>query len=244
MKLFLRFLLAFALCLATPVRADLTVNNLIGFGVGGSAPPASVSFVGCTADTGNNTTYTFTNHATGTAGNRWTIVGIGGRDGTTDWSWSSATIGGTNAPEVVDSYNAASVSDAAIYILANPTGTTSTITVTASEAIAAAIVCVWAAYDLTSATAYATNSAFDTAAGALTLSLNVPSGGIAVGVAAAQVDSVTHTWTGLTERSDQGSGDAEVAVSSADSTTVGTPLAVTVDASGSNDSNGATASFR
>lgn len=206
---------------------------------------ASISFVGCTESSTDQTTYTFTDHATGTAGNRWTIVGVASFEGTTDFSTASMTVGGNAASEVVDSADTGALTQAALYIISNPSGTTATIVVTASEAIAAMNICVWAAYDILSATAHDTGTDFETASAALDLSLNVPTDGIGVAMTASNAfSSPATTWTGMTERVDDPGPEASASYSGADTTTVGTPLSVTSDWNGSLDSTGVSASFR
>lgn len=246
MKNFLAFFLSLWLALAwsiLPAAAELTTTQLTGFNVGGAAP-ASLSFVSCTTDTSNLSTYTFTSHATGTAGNRWTIVSFHGRRSSANWSYSSATVGGNSATEVIDTANASSVVQSAIYIIANPSGTTATIVVNTSVAVASMTVCVWAGYDLQSATAVDTASAFSSTSAAMTLDLDISSGGFAVGAATSQTGTPTHTWTGMTERSDAASGDIEHTYSAADTNTAGAPRSVSADGSGVNNSVGVSASFR
>jgi hypothetical protein len=205
---------------------------------------ASISFVGCTPDTTNGTTFTFTDHNTGTAGARKTIVGVGAADGATDFSVSSMTVGGASATEVVDSANAGSLTQSAIYIIDNPSGTTATIAVTFSEVVTAAVVCVWAAYDIISETATATANEFQTISDPITLSLNISTGGIAVGMSNKEGASASTTWTGLTERADTVAEVANLYYSGADTTMPGSPLAITTDWTGAADSIGVTASFR
>lgn len=228
--------------LAGIARAEFTVNDVAGFNVNSKAP-SSGAFVSCTGNTTSPASYTFTAHATGTAGNRWTAVVFGGRDGTTDWSTTSATLDGNAMAEVADTANASSLVETSIYIIANPTGTTATIVVTPSESIATAFICVFALYDLNSATAFDIATNFDTAGAAIDLSVDNPSGCVAIGAATSQTNSITHTWTGLTEQSDQFSGDAEASFTSAGSSTAGVPLSITVDPTGTNDVAGASASF-
>lgn len=228
------------LAAATLAQAGMLINSY-QFGV-----PATISFVGCTSDETNLTTYTYTNHATGTAGARRTIVGVGLRDGTTDFSTASMTVGGVSATEAADTADTGSLVQSAIYIIDNPSGTTATIVVTASEAIQSMTVCVWAAYDVISITPADTAINFQTASAALTLDLDVTGGGVAVGMATVNNSAGgTATWTGMNERSDAASGGAnEHGQSSADTTTEGTPVTVSADFTGTEDATGATASFR
>lgn len=175
-----------------------------------TATPATVSFVGCTASSSDLTTYTFTDHATGTAGNRTTIVAAYGEDGASDFSPVSMTIGGVSANAQTAAWGTTSRAvQGRIFSLANPSGTTATIAVTFSEAITAAQVCVWAAYDLQSATATdsATNETTD--GSPVTLDTDVPADGIAVGGGINGLTGACNvTYVGLTEQfSDDPSGE-------------------------------------
>lgn len=247
MRLFFRFVLALALCFATPsVRADLTVNNLTGFDVGATAIPGgatpTLTFVGCTFNNTNLGTYTFAAQNVSTAGaNRHTIVGVIATDSATSFNVSSLTIGGDAATEVADQ-GGTGLGDAALYIMANAADTAEDIVVTWSESVSNTAICVWAAYDLSSATPVGTNTAFDTAAAAMTLSVNTSANGIAVGVCQSS-NGASFTWTGLTERADAGT---EVDYSGADvqGTAAATPRSIICDPTTTvEDSSGAAASF-
>lgn len=244
LKAFFASLFALWVSLAA-AQAEFTVNDLGGFSVGGAAGPASVSFVGCTQNVVDGATFTFTDHATGTAGARKTIVGVGGNDSATDWSYSSMTVGGVAATEVAgtDTANAGSLVQSAFYIIDNPSGTTATIVVTPSEAVTYMAVCVWAAYDVVSETPNDVAAVFSTNSSSMDVSLDVPADGFGVGMYAHQSGTATVTWTGMTERADiRTSGEA--GVSAADTATAGTPFSATADGSGTVDSVASTASFR
>lgn len=228
-----------------PALAGFLLNS---FAVAPSVP-ATVSFVGCTRSTSDLTTYTFTTHATGTAGTRKTIVGVSAIDSATDYSTSSMTVGGASATEVVDSADTGSLVQSSIYIIDNPSGTTANIVVTMSEAVTALGICVWAAYDLGSETATGTAAQFQTASEAITLDLNVNAGGVGVGMSAVNfATSQATTWTGMTENADaeldQGPASVDAGYSGASTATAGTPLAVTTDWNGTGDAIGVSASFR
>ena len=237
MKHLFRSLIALAyLASAATAQAGFVINSFWG-------AAATISFVGCTSSSSDLTTYTFTDHATGTAGARKTIVGVSGGDGATNFSVSSMTVGGAAATEVADnSASTGSLAQSAIYIKDNPSGTTATIVVTFSEAIEDAAVCVWAAYDVSSETATDTASGFDTSGGAITLDLDVATNGVAVGMSSSD-SADSHTWTGMTERSDANQSPTH-RYSGADTSTAGTPFATTVDETDTGDLVGTTASFR
>jgi len=207
---------------------------------------ATISFVSCTTSDANLTTYTFTAHATGTAGTRKTIVGVSGEDGTPDFSVASMTVGGVSASEVVDSANASSPIQSALYIIDNPSGTTADIVVTFSETVRSSAVCVFAAYDISSETAVATASQYQAVAENIVLSLNVSADGVAVGQSATEDETRTTTWAGLVENAPE-SCSAEICASSAHYTedaTASSPLTAGSDWTGSIDAIGVSASFR
>lgn len=243
MKTFFRTLVALLyLVSATCAQAGFLLNSYIISGAGG----ASISFVGCTHSSSDLTTYSFVAHATGTAGSRKTIVAAGGQDALTDFSIASMTVGGAAATERVDSADAGSIVQSAVYIIDNPSGTTATIDVTFSEAIINAAICVWAAYNLTAETAVDTAAQFQTASAPITLDLDVPPGGIAVGFSFNDGNTTTVTWTGLTERSEVALADGGNAssYSGADTAAPGVPTGVTADWVSTDDSIGVSASFQ
>lgn len=243
MKTLFRTLLALLyLVSATCAQAGFLLNSYIISGAGG----ASISFVGCTGDNSDLTTYSYVAHATGTAGARKTIVAAGGQDSATDFSIASMTVGGAAATERVDSANAGSLVQSAVYIIDNPSGTTATIDVTFSEAVINAAICVWAAYNLTAETAVDTAAQFQTASAPITLDLDVPPGGVGVGFSYADGNSLTITWTGLTERSEASVSDGgnSSGYSGADTAAPGVPTGVTADWVSTDDSIGVSASFQ
>jgi hypothetical protein len=243
----------FALCLLVSVALAAggfgAGNNLTGFWqkniVGGGAATPSISYVSATENGAAATTYTFTDHATGTAGaTRKTIVGACGDDGQTNFSIASMTVGGSAAAEVADTANAGAAAQCALYIIDNPSGTTATIAVTFSEAISHASIAVWAAYDLNSSTQTDFAVGFHTSAAAITLSSDIQADGIGVGVCLTMNDAQTTTWVGLTERDD--SVGANITITAADTVQASaqTPLTISCDMSGSSDTVGAVAAFR
>lgn len=244
MRAIFRTFIAFIyLASATLAQAGFLINSY-QFGL----PPPVLTSIGCTASTTDTNVYTFTDHATGTADpNRTTIVGIGGKDNGVDFSISTVTVGGSSAAEQVDSANAGSIAQTAIYTIANPTGTTATIIVTFPEAIQGAVVCVWSATNLASPTATDFAAAFDTAAGAVNCSLDFAAEGVGVGMSIESENPNTVTWTGMTEI-DDGTIDAgnEAEYSNADhtATTAESARSVTADWTGAGDAVCATASFR
>lgn len=237
--------------------AFLTVHANAGFLVdpfifASAAPPAS-GLVDCTADAANvGPTFTFTSHATGTAhASRHTVVGIGSEDATTNFTISSATIGGSAAVERADSGPATPLSSVlnGFYALDNPTGTTATITVTLSEAATSMYICVWALYDLASITPTGNRIASDdTYSGALTLTTTSGANGagdIILGMCAEGVITFPPVWTGLTVQTDENSG-TEARNTSAHSLNASAGLSITCDWTGAgatDDVSGATVAY-
>ncbi len=247
MRRFFLALLAF-LALSAPVAAWYAGGQqLQGFEVGGVAP-ATVTFGDCVIDTTDLTTYSFTLN-TGTAGaNRHTVIVAFGLDGASAYNVTGITVGGDAANEVVDE-DATGLPNSAIYILANPAGTSETTEVTFSEQISVGAACAFALYDLQSATAFASTADDDTASGALVLDLNTPADGVAVGGCINNTLTAAATWTGMIERDEQtgGGGTQPHTISVADfdeDASASTPLSVTCDLTGTTDASGVTASFR
>lgn len=248
MRRILTFIVALWFALA-PAAAMLTVTELHGFNAdssGGGAP--TLTFIGCTDSDSDSTTYTFSSHDVGTEGNRDTIVGIVGTDGATAFSVSSVTVGGASATEVADEDGSQQV-NTAIYIVDNPSGTAEDIVVTFSEALNAAVICVWDAKNLSSETAVDFAVDDDVAASALALSLDTSADGIAVGICGVNDgNNRAAAWTGLTEQTEGADVNGDVLNWSAAHlapTSSATPLSVTCDWDGANNgSSGATASFR
>jgi hypothetical protein len=211
---------------------------------GGSA---TISYVGSTVDVSNASVYTFTAHATGTAGTRKTIVAVSSGDLATAFSVSGVTVGGAAATLVVsNSADTGSLVQSAIFIIDNPSGTTANIVVTMSETVEACGISVWAGYDFSSETPVDTASQFQTSSAAVVLDLDVSSGGVGVGISVCNDSGQTVTWTGMTERAEtvgQLGGTGQFVFSPADTTTSGTPLTVSADWLGTADAVGCSASW-
>jgi hypothetical protein len=154
----LRWLLTYIFALASalnPALAALTVNQLNGFNVytpeaGGGGP--TISFNGCSEDTANLTTYTFSSSPIGTAeAGRIVVVAIVVEDGAGGFGVTSATINGVSA-ERSTTYGTASLNIAGNWIIGQvDTGTTTTIAFTNSEAITYAAICTWSLYGFSNA---------------------------------------------------------------------------------------------
>lgn len=209
-------------------------------------PPPSYSSLGCTNLGSGADPSTFTSVNVGTAdASRTTILSITADDGTTtDFSFIGVTIGGDSATEIVDTANASSRQQSAIYAMDNPAGTSENVVIDFSEAVADVTLCVYAAYNLTSSSAISSNSGFDTSGGLLTLSVNTQDKGIAVGICGADAGSASVAWVGLTEETDSTGTGHFYSSAWLSNTTDATPLTVSCDYAGTGDIAGAAASFR
>lgn len=209
-------------------------------------PLPTYSSLGCTNLGSGADPSTFTSVNVGTAdASRTTILSITADDGTTiDFSFIGVTIGGDSATEIVDTANVNSRQQSAIYAMANPAGTSENIVIDFSEAVADVTLCVYAAYNLNSSTAIASNSGFDTSGGLLTLSVNTQDKGIAVGICGADSGSAAVTWVGLTEETDATGTGHFYSSAWLSNTSAATPLTVSCDYAGTGDIAGAAASFR
>lgn len=138
-----------------------------------------------------------------------------------------STIGGIASSDVI-STTTESAAKAKIGIAAVPTGTTGTveITVSGSGASGCGIDVFRLILDEPTPTAFATSEGSHSS-GVVTLSLNIPTGGGAIGIVQSQSGSTT-TWVGLTEASDIDIvGSAADFMSGALGTTAGTPRTIT-----------------
>lgn len=239
---------------AIPVKADhiasITKNALMFIFIAPPSTPPTLTYVTTLASTGNNQVHTFTDAAISTASaTRTLIVAVTGRDDLTSFTISGVTSSTNAMDKRASSEDTGSLVVCGIYTIARPTGTTSTIEVTFSEAIMNCGIAIWAAYDLISAVPTDTANTFSTNSSAIDLSLDVSENGVAVGIGACEETNST-TWVGFTERSDMntenGGGNNTGRISAADytATSAVTPLTVNTDFTNASDSCGCAASFR
>src|SRR3990167_5631292 len=169
-------------------------------GFSARAPSATVTYVGKTEDTSSATTYTFTDHAIGTAANdRYVIVGVFGfEDSASTKTISSMTIGGVAATELVELSAATMGGCWGFYGLSVPTGTTATIAVTFSAIQDGSAVMVWRANSLISTSPSAT-ATDNTSSAALSTTISIQDGGIGIAICGRQSANTTYSWAGLTE---------------------------------------------
>lgn len=181
----------------------LMVNNLVGFGAGGSTPPVTISFTASAQREVSPAASVITDSsiAIGTASaTRKVVVGaacVG--SAASARSVSSMTIGGVSATYVIGQSDALGSQQYRVEIwqATVPTGTTGDIVTTWNANVAQHGIGVYAIYDAASA-------AHDTGgstASPMSDTLNIPANGVAVGVAGSN-GGATFTWTNLTEAYD------------------------------------------
>lgn len=185
---------------------SLAVTQLIGFAVGGDAPPPVMTWIGATADTSSGTSFTFTNHAIGTAASdRLVVVGITSRDDDfgNNVTISSVTIGG-NGATVHATTNSHAVAGVASLVVTS--GTTATIVVNVSATAQNCVVGVWTITGLTSTTpvhAPTPSSSNSDDANSMSVSTNLSADGVAVAVlCVGQTGAGAITPSNTTERAD------------------------------------------
>jgi hypothetical protein len=204
---------------------------------------ASVSFTGTAGDATDSNSYSFAGLSIGAADpSRYVIAGIVGT-GLNASSFSSVTIGGVSATQIVERANG--VTDAAIYIAAVPTGTTTTVAANFSASKGRAMVFLWRAIGLRSASASATSSTATAVANVLSLTLAVPAFGFVVGIGADNATTSSLVWAGVNKDSDQPTAENSTSTgASANFSQQQTPLSVTLTMNATSTPCLAIASFR
>lgn len=214
-------------------RALLLALLLVASPVYGAA---DIAFVGTSTDTTNASSYTFTNHAIGTASSdRCVLVAMhSGISAQSAFSITSITIGGNAATIVAQQYKdtVGFTRLAAVASLLVTSGTTATIVITPSTTANRMRIEVYTLIGTTNCTSLAdgdSSSATDPS-----VALDVPANGSALG---ACTDGVSdYTWTGLTEDADSDDEAAMTSTSaSADFGTIQTGLTMTCDSTSSAD---------
>lgn len=243
-----RLLLALAFLIAQAIAPQAWYSigggELQGYWVGGSLVP-TLSFLQCTENTANAASWTFTAENVGTASaTRATIVGVLVRDNATIHDTTAVSVGGAAATQVVDE-GGTGASTASLWIVSNPAGTAEDIIVTHSESALTAIICTWAAYDLSSTTAVASTDDDEASPGTnpVVLDLTTSADGIAVGVCTLNDSGQTATWTGLTEQGAEVGSDGQGSAAHAIPTN-GSSLAITCNWTGAVSEAGVAAAFR
>jgi hypothetical protein len=245
MRILATFLALIVLVLGGPppaARAQLMVNELIGFGSGGAEPPAA-TFLQCSTGlaTGSNP-YTISSVNVGTAtADRTTVVFVGAEDGATAFTFDGMTIGGDTATELVDD-GGDQTGSSGFYAMANPAGTSENIVITASEGIQSGssgsiYVCLWSVTGLASSTTTTVSPlALNRGSNNNSIALNSDVAAQAIVMAGCYNNnsSQTATWSGLTEREDVAVSTGAMHAADYTATAAETNRAMSVQMTGSN----------
>lgn len=163
---------------------------------------------------------------------RYTVVTIGARRSGGSFSYSSVTLNGSGMTQVIA--NGGNNTNSAIYILDTTALGNATVScvVNTTAAMAGARVTAYTLVNPASASAFATLATSGSSSGTQTLSINIPSGGKAVGVTAIQNDTgLSTSWSGLTQYvGSEGIGESDYA-SMGYGGSFGSPYAMSVTSS-------------
>jgi hypothetical protein len=205
-----------------------------------SGGTATRTWIAATADTTDQTTYTFTGASIGTASaDRIVVVAILAREGGgTNRTLSSASIAGVSATIISNSGNVPTHAD--IVIAPVPTGTTGDIVITFSAGMSRCVIGVWSTTGMVSAATSADSSATSDPLSAV---VDVPAAGVAFG-AAYDNGLTTVTWTNLTEDYDAQHESRTFSFASAEFATIQTGITLSADlATASGTQRGGFATF-
>jgi len=201
-------------------------------------PPASITHTANNAQTGWTTTYTFSSVALGSADPaRKIILGVCGGVSVAP-PFSTVTIAGITATKVQDSLN--SNARCGFFVADVPNGTSGNIVVNWTASIADTSIVVYRAIGLSSNNPYAvSNDNTVNGSNDMSASLDIPTGGVGIGLALwdGASGTITSAWTNLTEDADRAHGNNNT-TTSASYTTAGT-LTRTVHATGTLGPGGA-----
>ena len=178
--------------------------------------PATIAYCDEDSSESNLTTYTFTSVGIGTAAaDRFVLCAAMAPANSGTRSFSSVTIGGISATQLVTVADASGFSEWAIYGASVPTGTTATIVVVLDTAPDRCGIMTFEANNLQSTTPTATATQ-NTASAALTQSITVQSDGFILACAGIENSASRWGWTNLTEDidADIGSGGSSMTAAS------------------------------
>jgi hypothetical protein len=205
----------------------------------------------CVSDTANATTYNPAGFQAiavpGVISGERVVVAVGvlGEDSAATFGANSMTINGVAATEIVDEDGTGFV-DASFWrsngfiVL---TAATINVSVTFSEAITSAVVCVWVMKNLNSATPTSFVQDDDTNSAALVLTTSTTAlGGFVLGICGGTAVADTVAWAVITELED--TQHAEADYSTAQGPATGASMSNTCDFTNSNDNSGAAVAFR
>jgi hypothetical protein len=155
---------------------------------------------------------------------RYIAVAFSGATGGVAQSVTGVTIGGIAATQVVNL--GSSTAPSAVFIAEVPTGTSGSVAIQCSGTIATCGVVVARIINPGIVTGFA-SAAAGHVSGVVTLSLNVPECGAAMGIVASQ-NALTTTWAGLTELFDIDENSGEfISGAALTPSAPGTPLVIT-----------------
>lgn len=169
-----------------------------------SGGPVAIVFANSYPDTTDQTTYTFSSAAIGTASaDRIVIVVIGSRANSAR-SISSVTIAGIAATVIATANNTGGGADiVAIYAAAVPSGTTGNVVITFSGTMLRCGIGTYAMTGASSVTPYDTATAVPSGSSASINTIDSPANGAILGASlAGSSGTASVTWTGLTENFD------------------------------------------
>lgn len=208
-RIFVSLIAGLALLVAQAARADLTVTELIGFGAGGMGPP-TLTYITTSTSTANASSYTSASLSITTppSPDRWLVYvpshGVTGVDRSFTGVTANVDSGGANAmTELVESDTSSGLgrTSVAVYVIAAPTGSNVVFAASlsgASDRFAGHFYTLTGVSNPLSAFHTNQNSISGTFA-SIGTTLNIPAGGAAVSACTNRANSITFTWTGLTE---------------------------------------------
>lgn len=186
--------------LVPPALAMPFMPGFVGANFAPPVEPADISFIGTAAQTRNASTYTFSDVAMGDeAADRYIVVGMAGFGNHTV---DSVTVAGEPATQVVSVVNSNNNARSSLYIIALPSGTTSTIVISLNGAPTNYGIAVWRLTGIADLTPHATASAGGVLAMPIDVSLAVPAGGIAIGYGHTGSSVIVNTWSGIDQEFD------------------------------------------
>lgn len=188
--------------LIVPARKFIcSLYGPLGFGAGGGGGVAAVTFIGSNVDPTGGISHSFSAEPIGPdVADREVVIGASGINGAGGATITGVTIDGVSMDPTV-----AATADgdtlATMWQKSDVSGTTANIVVTHSVTNKR---CGISVYNLNGANSAAADTATDDAGDALTVSLNIPENGVAIGYATGIGSSnPTYTWTGLDEDADE-----------------------------------------
>lgn len=211
---------------------------ILGTGIIGGARLASVAFASLGMSTSNSSSYNYGSKNIGTANAKRTLIAWLTWSPLTSANFSNISVDGT--PMTFRFGNTVSATGATVQIrtLPWPTGTTATITASASASMQFCYWMLWAAYDLTSEVPTDTYSALGLGANPAVDNIDVSAGGIIIaGCSVLASSSSGFTWSGVTEDADLTGGissSSRMSGGSAAYKNAQTPLVVTSNANSAN----------